>query len=39
ELEARGFAGTNITHPFKQAVLPHLHELSDDARMLGAVNT
>ncbi|EHJ97094.1 shikimate dehydrogenase [Agrobacterium tumefaciens] len=39
ELESRGFAGTNITHPFKQAVLPHLHELSDDARMLGAVNT
>ncbi|UXR93180.1 shikimate dehydrogenase [Agrobacterium tumefaciens] len=39
ELELRGFAGTNITHPFKQAVLPHLHELSDDARMLGAVNT
>ncbi|WP_410171791.1 shikimate dehydrogenase [Agrobacterium tumefaciens] len=39
ELESHGFAGTNITHPFKQAVLPHLHELSDDARMLGAVNT
>ncbi|EPR20711.1 shikimate dehydrogenase [Agrobacterium sp. TS43] len=39
ELEARGFSGTNITHPFKQAVIPHLHELSDDARMLGAVNT
>ena len=39
ELESRGFAGTNITHPFKQAVLPHLHQLSDDARMLGAVNT
>jgi len=39
ELEARGFAGTNITHPFKQAVIAHLHELSDDARMLGAVNT
>jgi shikimate dehydrogenase len=39
ELDSRGFAGTNITHPFKQAVLPHLHELSDDARMLGAVNT
>ncbi|MGX5667936.1 shikimate dehydrogenase [Rhizobium daejeonense] len=39
ELEARGFAGTNITHPFKQAVIPFLTELSDDARMLGAVNT
>lgn len=39
ELETRGFAGTNITHPFKQAVIPFLDELSDDARMLGAVNT
>lgn len=39
ELEGRGFAGTNITHPFKQAVIAHLDELSDDARMLGAVNT
>ncbi|MCL6654600.1 shikimate dehydrogenase [Agrobacterium rubi] len=39
EAEARGFAGVNITHPFKQVVIPHLHTLSDDARMLGAVNT
>ncbi|HWU64088.1 MAG TPA: shikimate dehydrogenase [Ensifer sp.] len=39
ELQARGFAGTNITHPFKQAVIPLLDELSEDARMLGAVNT
>ncbi len=39
ELQSRGFAGTNITHPFKQAVIPLLDELSDDARMLGAVNT
>jgi shikimate dehydrogenase len=39
ELEARNFAGTNITHPFKQAVISHLDELSEDARMLGAVNT
>ncbi len=39
ELQVRGFAGTNITHPFKQAVIPLLDELSEDARMLGAVNT
>ncbi|NTF08992.1 shikimate dehydrogenase [Agrobacterium rubi] len=39
EAEARGFAGVNITHPFKQVVIPHLYTLSDDARMLGAVNT
>lgn len=37
--EQMGFAGLNITHPCKQAVLPLLHELSPDARALGAVNT
>ncbi|GAA4950709.1 shikimate dehydrogenase [Nonomuraea thailandensis] len=34
-----GYDGLNITHPCKQAVIPHLDELSPDARMLGAVNT
>ena len=34
-----GFAGLNITHPYKQAAIPLLDELSDDARALGAVNT
>jgi len=34
-----GFDGVNITHPFKQAVVPLLDELSDDASDLGAVNT
>jgi len=29
----------NITHPCKQAVLPLLTELSEDARAIGAVNT
>jgi shikimate dehydrogenase len=37
--ERTGFAGVNITHPCKQAVIPLLHELSDGARALGAVNT
>ncbi|WP_082684711.1 shikimate dehydrogenase [Aureimonas ureilytica] len=37
--ERMGFAGLNITYPAKQAVIPHLDELSDDARALGAVNT
>ncbi|MBD0274667.1 MAG: shikimate dehydrogenase [Acetobacteraceae bacterium] len=37
--ERVGFAGLNITHPCKQAVIPLLHELSGDARALGAVNT
>ncbi len=34
-----GFDGLNVTHPFKQAVVPLLHGLSEDARDLGAVNT
>jgi shikimate dehydrogenase len=34
-----GFAGLNITYPCKQAVLPLLDELSDEARAMGAVNT
>ncbi len=37
--ERMGFAGLNITHPCKQAVLPHLTELSEHAEALGAVNT
>lgn len=39
DAEARGLAGLNITHPFKQQVMEYLHELSDDAKALGAVNT
>ncbi len=39
EAESKGFAGLNITYPCKQSVLAHLHELSDDARAIGAVNT
>lgn len=34
-----GFGGLNITHPCKQAVIPLLHELSEEARAIGAVNT
>ena len=34
-----GFAGLNITYPCKQAVIPLLDELSEDARLMGAVNT
>ena len=37
--EAAGFAGVNITHPFKQAVMPLLHRLSPEAVDIGAVNT
>jgi shikimate dehydrogenase len=37
--ELMGFAGSNITHPCKQAVIPFLDELSEDAAAIGAVNT
>lgn len=37
--ERFGFAGLNVTHPCKQAIIPLLDELSPDARALGAVNT
>jgi shikimate dehydrogenase len=34
-----GFAGCNVTHPFKQQVLAHLQALSPEAKTIGAVNT
>jgi quinate/shikimate dehydrogenase (NAD+) len=37
--EQRGFAGLNITYPCKQAIIPMLDHLSDEARAIGAVNT
>ncbi len=37
--EKAGFAGLNITHPCKQAIIPLLHGVSDEARAIGAVNT
>jgi shikimate dehydrogenase len=39
EAESRGFSGVNITYPCKQAVIPLLQSLSDEARAIGAVNT
>jgi shikimate dehydrogenase len=38
-VRAIGFAGLNITFPCKQAVIPLLDSLSDEARAIGAVNT
>lgn len=34
-----GFAGFNVTYPCKQAIIPLLDELSDEAAAMGAVNT
>ena len=36
---ALGISGLNITIPFKQEVISHLLELSDEAKIIGAVNT
>ncbi|HJT61030.1 MAG TPA: shikimate dehydrogenase [Burkholderiales bacterium] len=38
-VRAIGFAGLNITFPCKQAVIPLLDALSDEARAIAAVNT
>jgi len=37
--EGEGFAGLNVTFPYKQEVIPHLDSLSDAASRIGAVNT
>ncbi|MBB2493517.1 shikimate dehydrogenase [Aquipseudomonas ullengensis] len=37
--ELMSFTGLNITFPCKQAIIPLLDELSDEARGIGAVNT
>jgi shikimate dehydrogenase len=39
EAERDGFAGLNITHPFKQQVIELLDHLSPQAAAIGAVNT
>ena len=38
-LRVVGFAGVNVTYPCKQAVVPLLDEVSEEARIIGAVNT
>lgn len=38
-VQRAGFAGVNITHPFKQKVIVLLDRLGDEARAIGAVNT
>jgi shikimate dehydrogenase len=37
--EQLGFSGLNVTHPFKQSVIPFLTDLSPEASAIGAVNT
>jgi shikimate dehydrogenase len=38
-LQSEGYAGINVTFPFKQAIIPYLDDLSEGARQIGAVNT
>lgn len=38
-LKRFNYNGVNVTHPYKQAVIPLLDELSDAASAIGAVNT
>lgn len=38
-LRALGMVGVNVTIPHKETVLPLLDELSDEAKLIGAVNT
>ena len=38
-LEARDFAGLNVTIPYKEVVIPYLDRLDESAAAIGAVNT
>ena len=38
-LRALGLVGVNVTVPLKEAVLPLLDEVDEDARLIGSVNT
>jgi len=38
-VRAQGFAGVNVTHPFKQLALDHVDCLAPEAAAIGALNT
>lgn len=38
-LHTENLQGFNVTIPYKEQIIPYLHELSDEAREIGAVNT
>lgn len=39
QLSDEGFCGVNVTHPYKQTVMPLLDAIDDGAALVGAVNT
>lgn len=39
DFATRGFSGLNVTIPLKERVSTQMHELSDEANVVGAVNT
>ncbi|MBK5252422.1 MAG: shikimate dehydrogenase [Peptostreptococcaceae bacterium] len=39
KLLASGFDGFNVTIPYKESIIPLLHEISPEAKVIGAVNT
>src|SRR4030095_12282029 len=38
-IRVAGFAGTNVTYPFKQEILPLLDTIDPEAAQIGAINT
>ncbi|HET9685553.1 MAG TPA: shikimate dehydrogenase, partial [Pseudolabrys sp.] len=38
-IRVAGFAGTNVTYPFKQEILPLLDAIDPEAAQIGAINT
>jgi len=38
-LRAKGYAGVNVTYPWKRAALAHADRIADSARAVGATNT
>lgn len=38
-LKEKNLVGLNVTFPFKEQVMPFLHEISPEAQVIGAVNT
>ncbi len=39
EVLKQNYSGCNVTIPYKEAIIPYLDELSDEAKQVGAVNT